>query len=353
MKLTVWNAREPRDREQWIARHASWDGREVFAHPEYVALFAREQDTPLAIYAEEPGGFVLYPVILRPIVEAHLANVAAGASDLTSAYGYSGPFLGGTFSDVEGFWRAFDDWARERAIVSEFVRFSLFDDQRITFPGHRDERLMNVVRDLGVDEATMWTDFDHKVRKNVNKARREGVSVETDRDGSRLDDFLRIYTATMDRRSASNGFYFGRKFFERIVSSLPGQFVFVHALHAGRVISTELALVSAHHVYSFLGGTEEEAFALRPNDLLKLELMLWAKQQGRRAFVLGGGYAPDDGIFKYKRGFAPSGLVPYFVGTRVLDADRYAVLTAEHERHARELDPAWTPSPGFFPRYRA
>jgi len=324
----------------------------VFAHPDYVSLFARDQDTPIAVYAEEPGGFVLYPMILRPI-DSDLAAAAEGASDLTSPYGYGGPFLSGTFGDAAGFWRAFDDWARTRKVVSEFVRFSLFDDQLLAHPGARDERLMNVVRDLTCDEAAMWADFDHKVRKNVNKARREGVTIEIDPDGARLDEFLQIYTTTMDRRAASKGFYFGREFFERIVRTLRGQFVFVHARHDNRVISTELALVSARHVYSFLGGTDEASFALRPNDLLKLELMLWAKQQGRRAFVLGGGYAPEDGIFKYKRGFAPHGLVPYFIGTRVLDADRYATLTAAHEHHGRARDAGWNPSPGFFPRYRA
>jgi len=341
VNLTIWNAREPREREQWLERHASWSDREVFAHPDYVSLFAREQDTPLAIYAECADGFVLYPTIVRPIE-------GSTARDLTSPYGYGGPFRSGAFADHAGFWRAFDDWARTRGIVSEFVRFSLFDEHLLSHPGERDERLMNVVRSLDGDEAAMWADFDHKVRKNVNKARREGVTIEIDPRGEQLDDFLRIYTTTMDRRTASRSFYFGREFFERITSTLGGQFVFVHARHAGRVISTELALVSAHHVYSFLGGTEEESFALRPNDLLKLELMLWAKQQGKRAFVLGGGYVPDDGIFKYKRGFAPEGLVPYYVGTRIHDADQYAALVA-----SRATDPAWTPSPGFFPRYRA
>ena len=58
MNLTIWNAREPRDRERWLERHSSWTGREVFAHPDYVSLFAREQDTPIAIYAEDSVKFL-------------------------------------------------------------------------------------------------------------------------------------------------------------------------------------------------------------------------------------------------------------------------------------------------------
>ena len=44
--------------------------------------------------------------------------------------------------------------------------------------------------------------------------------------------------------------------------------------------------------------------------------------------MLGGGYGADDGIFRYKRSFAPHGLVPFFVGRRVLEPELYDELTA-------------------------
>ena len=52
----------------------------------------------------------------------------------------------------------------------------------------------------------------------------------------------------------------------------------------------------------------------------------------------------DDGIFRYKRSFAPHGLVPFFVGRRVLEPELYAELT---ERAGGASDGA------FFPAYRA
>jgi lipid II:glycine glycyltransferase (peptidoglycan interpeptide bridge formation enzyme) len=171
-------------------------------------------------------------------------------------------------------------------------------------------------------------DFEHKVRKNVKRARRSGVRVELDEDGARLDDFVRIYEHTLERRDAPAGYRFPRGFFERIGARLRGQFVYVHALHEGRVVSSELALVSERNVYSFLGGTDADAYELRPNDLLKHELILWAKRAGKRRFVLGGGYRPDDGIFRYKRSFAPRSLVAFEVGHRILDAPLYRELCA-------------------------
>jgi GNAT acetyltransferase-like protein len=343
MKLRILDASVAADRAVWLDVHARWEHREVFAHPAYVELFARTGDHALAALGDDEHGTVLYPFLSRPI---------EGGRDLTSPYGYGGPFVVGRPAAAP-FWAAFDAWARGAGVVSEFIRFSLFEDELLSYPGDKVVKLTNVVCELAQDEQQIWEGFEHKVRKNVNRARREGVTIELDPDGSHLNDFLGIYTSTMDRREAKRGFYFPREFFETIVRELPGQFMFLHARHADRIISTELALASATHVYSFLGGTEEAAFDLRPNDLLKLELIHWAKRTGRSQFVLGGGYAPDDGIFRYKRAFAPGGLKPYVVGTRVLDPDRYAALVAAHEARGRDLQPTWIRDPGFFPAYRA
>ncbi|GAA5197578.1 hypothetical protein GCM10023322_69170 [Rugosimonospora acidiphila] len=379
MRFEIYNARVPRDRERWQAVHDAWPTREVFAHPAYVGLFAGEGQEALAAFAETDSGPVLYPFVLRPVDAPHLAagltrqrpidrdasflGPASGptsgregppAFDVTSAYGYAGAFCQAPLDepDAKQFWVAFDEFCRDRRVVSEFTRLSLLDDQRLAHPGRVEPRLTNVVCDLRMPEDAQWRGFDHKVRKNVNKARRAGVTVEVDEVGARLDDFLRVYAGTMDRRSAADGFYFPRAFFETIVAGMPGRFAFFHALHAGRVVSTELVLVSADTLYSYLGGTDRDAFDLRPNDLLKFEVCRWGRAAGASRFVLGGGYAPDDGIFRYKRAFAPTGLVPYSVGTRVLDEPGYARLLGAHHAEGLRRDPGWRPGPAFFPGYR-
>ncbi len=352
MNVQVWNARDAGDFENWSAVHREWPGREVYAHPSYVRLFAGERDEPMAVFAESPSGAVLYPFVLRPIDAPHLAAAAPSSWDITSAYGYAGAFTIGEGVAAAEFWAAFESVCRERGVVAEFARLSLFGQQRLAYPGNVEQKLTNVVRELDTPDEAMWKEFEHKVRKNVNKAQRSGVTIEVDETGARLEDFLRIYKTTMDRREAKASFYFPQSFFETIVRELPGQFAFFHALHEGRVVSTELVLVSADNTYSYLGGTEEAAFDLRPNDLLKVEVFRWSRGKGKQRFVLGGGYAPDDGIFKYKRAFAPNGLVPYFVGTRIIDEARYSALLEAHVAEGRRSCPGWSPAPGFFPGYR-
>ena len=355
--FAVWDAADPKGYENWVSLWESWPGREVYAHPNYVRLFSNEASRALCGAWRSARGCVLYPFLLRDLAaEPFCGEGLCRACDIVTPYGYGGPFRWGV-GDPDGlanlFWSAFSEWATRQPIVSEFVRFTLFPEDVLYYPGEREEKLTNVVRSLDIDGERIWMDYEHKVRKNVNKARRSGVRVEIDLSSERLDEFLKIYSGTMDRRQADKGYCFPRRFFESLRDGLPGQFAYFHVIHEGKVVSTELVLVSAESVYSFLGGTDGGAFDLRPNDLLKHEIILWAKGYGKRRFVLGGGNLPEDGIFRHKKSFSPSGCVPFHVGRRVLDQDLYATLVDRKRRWALSGGREWDPRPGYFPEYRA
>ena len=341
----ILDASHPEDFAAWMALWQGWPDHEVFAHPAYVQLFAGDGDRALCAAMESASGNVLYPFIRRPI--------AGGDScDITSAYGYGGAFVTtpAAATLAPEFYGAFDAWAREARVVSEFIRFALFESELLPYAGEREKRQDNIVRTLAIDEPAMWMEFEHKVRKNVQKAQRSGITIEFDPDGARLSDFLRIYYGTMDRRDAAAGYHFPESFFRAFLTDLAGNAVFVHAIMNEVVVSTELVLLSARSCYSFLGGTNESAFAARPNDALKFETIKCAKARGLSQYVLGGGASPDDGIFRYKRAFAPHGVVPFHIGKRILDPAAYDALVLRRQSHTGDELAA---PPGFFPAYRA
>ncbi len=348
MSFIVWSASNAAERRDWESAWQNWPDREVFARPAYAELFCGAGDAAICAAWQSPSVYVLYPLIVRRIpTDAH-------SVDLITPYGYGGPFVWGKEADrrrVESdFWAEYTLWARRRAAVSEFVRFSLFTDNLLSdYPGVRSERTPNVVRSLDLGEEALWRTFEHKVRKNVNRARNTGVQVFRDDSAGHFSEFFRIYTDTMKRRNANAGYYFPETFFQAIHRDLPGCFQYFHACVEDRVVSTELVLVSQNSVYSFLGGTDEGWFDHRPNDLLKFEIIRWAAGAGKKAYVLGGGYTPGDGIFRYKLSFAPDGVRPFYVGQRILNEDAYSGLI-----HARQKeDSQWHPRPEFFPAYRS
>ncbi len=354
MDIQVWDAEDPDGRRAWLACWKTWPEREVFGHPDYLKLYARPGMRALCAAAALGDSYVLYPFLLRDLEQEPYCDPSLGAAtDITTAYGYGGPFRWGTPWSASGaseFWRAFDQWAGLSHVVSEVVRMSLFPESLLPYAGEQHMLLDNVVCSLK-DEDELWRGFEYKVRKNVNRARACGAIVEMDENGERLDDFLRIYTGTMDRRGQSS--YFPRAYFERLNRDLRGQFAYFHVLAGGQVISTELVLISATRIYSFLGGTDAAWFPARPNELLKFEIMRWARAEGKTAFVLGGGNARSDGIYRYKLAFDPRGTRPFAIGSRVFSAETYVRLIAMRRALSARLGMPWQPKPEFFPAYRA
>lgn len=350
-RFAVLDAKDPVERRQWLEAWDEWPAREPSAHPAYVELFAAEPDQALCALLRTDGGAILYPFVLRPLGALPWAAGEDGG-DVTTPYGYGGAFHWGrtaaTRSGADEFWAAYGAWARERAVVSSFARLSLFPEEILPFPGTVRDVQRNIVRPLDPDDDALWMDYEHKVRKNVKRARTEGVTTTVDLAGEQMPLFADLYLETMARRDASASYRFDLAFFEALAAHLRGSYALFFAHAGGVAVSAELVLLSPTHAYSFLGGTRAAAFPLRPNDLLKHEIIRWARETGRTHFVLGGGFRPDDGIFRYKRAFAPRGEVMFRVGEWTHDVDRYGDLVAK--RAAAE--PAWTPESGFYPAYR-
>ena len=112
-------------------------------------------------------------------------------------------------------------------------------------------------------------------------------------------------------------------------------------------ISVELLLLSDKVVYSFLGGTDEEYFESRPNDLLKLEVINWSRKNGYDYYFLGGGKEEGDSLYQYKKDFFPKDRdQTFYTGRKILNDIIYNELVQNNPK-AIESD-----SKDFFPLYR-
>jgi len=344
----------PQERKRWLDLWSSWPQRDIMAHPDYVRLFARPQDRAVGVALRTATGGILYPVIVRPIAAEPWAGPDVRACDLTTPYGYGGPFAWAvTPADAQSFWMQVDAWAAAQGVTTSFARLSLFSGQLLPFHGETVLNGPNVVRRVDLTTEALWTDYRSDARRNIDLAREKGLVVEFDPAGKRLDDFLAIYTSTMDRRGASKGYYFPRSFFEALVQNLAGHLTFAHAIVRDKVVSSEILLLSAEHAYSYLGGTLAEAFCLSPNYLIKHECFLWCRDQGRKAVVLGGGYKPNDGILRFKQQFGRSTELPFLLGRKTYDAVETARLVERRRQWEREQGRDWTPPADFFPGYRS
>lgn len=329
-KFSILNSKNDADKDLWLKIWKGSKQKEVFLNPNYIELYLEKEEEALCAYYIDNETTIIYPFIKRPI------DISIGDNkqyyDIITAYGYGGPYYTGVkFEYKENhFWDAFSTWCIKNNIVSEFIRFSLFEDDLVSYPGKVELNNLNVVCDLTKSEDDIWMGFKHKVRKNVKKAKISGVTVEVDLNGDTIDSFIDVYYKTMDRNNANNSYYFSNEYFNKIINQLRDNFVIFNAIKDKKIISTELVLVSEDRMYSFLGGTDSEFYEIRPNDLLKYEMILWGSKNYKKHYVLGGGYKPEDGIYKYKLGFEPNGVIEYKVGKRIFNKEVYNKIVDKH-----------------------
>jgi len=301
------NALEPSD-PRWLRTWEAWSQREPYAHPAFARWFAGAGERPFALLGEDAGGQILFPLLDRP--------AEGGGRDLGNPYGYGGPHRIGN-PDVAAFWQMLLEWARGEGYGSLSSRLSL-EEGLLALPLTGVVEVQpNVVRELNLDAEALVMDYEHKVRKNVKKAVRNGLTVEFDFHGTELDAFHDIYLDTMRRNEAPPFYHFDLTVFEGVVQEMPGSFLFAHVRKGAEIVSTELVLRSVTSLFSFLGGTRAEAFEDRPNDLLKHEVALFGIREGYARYILGGGVGGkdggEDGIYRYKLAFAPHGRRPFRV----------------------------------------
>ncbi len=353
LEFRVLAAASADDLAAWLALWRRWSAREVTAHPEYARLFARPCDRVVCVAGDGEAGGILFPLVLRPLAAEPWARPGEERWDAITPYGYGGPFAWGSGRQDTAFWLSYAAYCHDERIVSTFARLSLFPDQVGLVPGHVEVRAPNVVVPLAGGADALWRGYESRVRKWVQVAERAGLTVEVDREGARLDAFVDIYAETMRRHDADEWYFFPRSFFEAIRERLRDQHVFFHTLSGGEVVSSDLVLCSVEHVYYFLGGTRPEAYPLGPNYLLKHHVAMWAIAEGKTSYVLGGGYQPNDGLLRYKRGYARAGEVPFKVASMVHDGAGCDELARDRAAFAERTGAPWTPRAGFFPAYRA
>ncbi len=273
--------------------------------------------------------------------------------DIVSPYGFGGPIILECQNIEKLLIAYFEDFSRYCSInniVSEFIRFHLFDNTviREKFYGDSMQISTNVVRDFLLTPDEIWRDFKPKVRKNVKRAISKNLRIEIDMTGVNLSDFLDIYYNTMNRNNAQNYYYFSKYFFEELNHKLKGNYAYFHVFLNNKIISTELVLYSDLYVYSFLGGTLSDYYDYRPNDFLKYEIIKWCHDTKKEYFVLGGGYEENDGIYQYKRNFSPLKSANFFIGKKIHNLEVYNQLVK-----IRSQEETFDSNTNYFPAYRS
>lgn len=281
-------------------------GKDIYFTEDYLRLNASAADRPACFVFSDGDRRYLFPALFRDV-----AILGGGYSDFETAYGYGGPLSSDDDpSFLEEAERALVECLAERKVIGGFTRFHpVLGNVRLArgaFEVMPDRQTVAIDLTLGVDEM-LRTSIHQKHRNAINKARREGLTVEFDHDLCFLDEFRGLYTATMDRLSADDFYYFGDEYFSELRRCFYGRVFLGLARHKGQVVSAALFFVDGPWAHYHLAGSREDALGLSPNTLMLYEAALECGRMGAALLHLGGGLSgrEDDGLFRFKARFSP------------------------------------------------
>jgi hypothetical protein len=294
------------------------------------------------------------PYVLRPL--------SGGGYDVVSPYGYSGIYVeaGCDGNELTEFWSGLREaWHRDN-VVTAFLRFSPLDLRSLAAArGLSDIELVRrgdtvAIRvDRGTD--ALWNDLAPSVRRQVRKAQRAGLMTEI--RPAKLTDLLYgsafrvLYEETMARVGSSSWYVFPDDYYLKLHDGSGEHLHLATARDAdGDVVAAYLVLTHGDRAHYHLGASALSGAGSGVNNLLMWSLLNWARDSELRVVHLGGGTAPDDGLFRFKKSFGGE-RAEFWTGAVVVDRHRYEALLAKHAA-AEGVALDELRAAAYFPQYR-
>ena len=319
---------------------------------------AEEQEGRRAtlLVLESGPAIIAMPMLVRQI-EDLLGVERSEFCDATSVYGYPGPVsnLRQPTGDLLHHFAAFlHDYFESKKVVAVFSRLHPLFDQEPYLDSLGGEILdigPTVAIDLSLPPEGQRQKYRINHKRDINKAKREGVLCVHDEDWKHFDAFINIYYDTMRRRGASEYYFFNRDYFSRLRELLEDKIHLFIASKDGVVLSSNLFTLCNSIIQYHLGGTSSSHLDIASSKLVFDTVRLWGNEVGARIFHLGGGVGGrEDSLFHFKAGF--SNLRYRFrVWRAVIDSKAYQQLVEQKcaWNEAHEMEPI---DEEYFPAYR-
>ena len=307
---------------------------DIYFDKNYGKLYAKTEHGEAVVREFEcAAGRVLHQFILRKI-ESPLKE---DYYDIVTPYGYGGPVITqlndgyGKEDLVRAFEEDFSEYAAEKGIVSEFVRFHPIVKNADDFGEMYSAECIRhtLATDLSVDDP-IAEEFSKSCRKNIRRALNKGVSYRVTRAPERIDAFKEIYYSTMDRNHAGEYYYFDDEYFSDCLKYYRENTVFVEAVFEEKTIAAGFYFIYGDVIHIHLSGTLSEYLYLSPAYILRYAIAEWGKENGFKLIHHGGGRSnsPEDSLFLFKKQFAEKTELDFSVGKKIWNREAYRALCA-------------------------
>ncbi|MBQ8484724.1 MAG: GNAT family N-acetyltransferase [Bacteroidaceae bacterium] len=275
-----------------------------------------------------------------------------GYYDSITPYGYGGVlFEGDTCKEnLQAFRKEFVAKMREEDIVDNFVRYHPVLANAVPM------KSISTVIDMGKTVAmdlssadVIWDNITSKNRNMIRKAEKNGIEIFHGKGLQLLQEFKRIYNATMEKDLAEEYYFFGDAFYESIHNDLHDNYEVFYAVKDCMIIAISIMLFANGRMNYHLSGSVMKYRNLAPSNLLLYRAALWGCEQGFVTFHLGGGVGSgEDNLYKFKTAFNRNSNYQFSIGKEIFDQNKYDILVSERAQKSI----CFNKDSSFFPLYR-
>ncbi len=310
------------------------DQQDIYFTPGYYCIYEKLGDGKALCFAYNKNREIaIYPFLLNSVNDLGY-NLDKQYYDIQGAYGYNG-VAASSYSESfkKSFYLAFQNFIEKYSIIAEFTRFNPVLKNNL-FSSYLCPRYnqANIVLELTQNNIEKNC-YEYSTRKNIKKALRNNLGCvkynSAEMTQRCIEEFVRIYYATMKRNNAGEYYFFPFSYFSDIITNLADNSAFYFVVYENAFIAAELITFGTNIAYSFLGGTLAEYFELRPNDLLKDYIIKDLKKNNIKYFCFGGG---SEGIIRFKRSFCKNGDVDFYIGKKVHHKQVYDEVIKQWEK---------------------
>ena len=338
---------------EWNTYIKSFENWDIYYLYEYAYSFMLHGDGQIYLicYENESERFC-YVVMENDIADSpkFLNRLEKGKYfDWETPYGYGGPLANSIISEKSQaqFKEELFNYCKEKGIVSQFIRFH---------PLLKNYETLHYVIETKYLRDTIYIDtsapqlilsnMDSKNRNMIRKAQKNGVVIEK-KAIDNYEAFIEMYNETMKKNNAVDYYTFKKEYFDSLQSMSKNAFI-LYAMHSGKPISGSIIYYNNQFMHYHLSGSKMEYRKYSPSNLLLYEAALWASKNGIKQFHLGGGMAPNDSLFGFKKQFNRNGYASFMIGRTVFDTKKYNYLL----KIRKELDSGFNIDNGFMIQYR-
>lgn len=326
---------------QYVKSFSNWD---VYYLCEYaISLRLHGDGVPLLICYEDAASRMCYVVMKRDISEDARFKKSIERNkyfDLETPYGYGGPLVDGTFSvnSQQTFLNELFEYCKDENIVSQFVRFHPLLNNHKEFSSITQNRYLHdtIFMDTSSDEL-IFSNMDSKNRNMVRKANNAGIQV-VKRPMDDYQAFFEMYYETMRQHDADDYYYFHKKYFAFIESTLKDNAAIFYAMLDNKPIAGAMFLFNETTMHYHLAGMVREYRSLAAGNLLLYEAAVWACKSGIARMHLGGGLNESDNLFGFKKQFNKNGRLPFYIGGTIFIEQTYDHLLEIRKKADPEFD---------------